>query len=152
MAEDKVVGFEAAAKRATKLFMRTNKEHRAVFHRFSADYGMHRSQHRMLMYICNKGGGLSQKQLAEAMDVSPAAITVMLNKLEIGGYIYRTVYAADSRVNLINPTEKGEQLAAESRKFFEKIDKTMFDGFDEETLVLLGDLFERMQSNLSKLG
>lgn len=138
------------AERTAKLFMSAHKKHRMAFDRFASHYGMHRGQHRILMHICKCGGGLSQKQLALDMEVSPAAMTVMLNKLMDAGYIVRETIADDSRINIINPTEKGKALAEESCKYFESIDMLMFDGFDKKTLVLLGDLFERMADNLSK--
>ena len=132
-----------------KNFLRANRLLRAAASRCAESFGLHRSQHRMLMLICTNGGGVSQKQLAEAMDVSPAAITVMLNKLQESGYITRIASKADSRVNLISPTEKALEIQTVSQQYFEELDSTLFKGFDDRELLMLIDAFERMQNNFN---
>ncbi|MBE6678043.1 MAG: winged helix-turn-helix transcriptional regulator [Ruminococcaceae bacterium] len=138
-------------KQTVREFMRANKLHRDAFSHVASKYGMHRGQHRMLMYICKKGGDVSQKQIASAMDVSPAAITVMLNKLEETGYIVRTPSAVDSRINHIMPTEKAHQLVDESCMYFDSLDKMLFADFDDESLKVLCAAFEKMQYNMNNL-
>ncbi len=142
---------ESFEKRTIKQFMRVSKLHKEAFSRFANDFGIHRSQHRILMFVCRKGGYVSQKQIAEAMDVSPAAITVMLNKLEESGYITRTTSSSDSRVNYISPTEKAVCLVKESHRYFESIDRTTLKGIDTETLERLSVALEIMQNNLGEI-
>ncbi len=141
----------ALLKQTVRQFMRANKLHREAFSHVASKYGMHRGQHRMLMYICKKGGDVSQKQIAEAMDVSPAAITVMLNKLEETGYIVRTPSVDDSRVNHITPTEKAQHLVDESCMYFDSLDKMLFADFDDELLKVLCAAFEKMQENMKNV-
>lgn len=145
------INSEPLIRQTVKQFMHANKMHRAAFTRVAGKYGMHRSQHRMLMYICKNEGKASQKQIAEAMDVSPAAITVMLNKLEETGYILRNTSSFDSRVKYIMPTEKAKVLVSESRSYFDSLDKTMLAGFDEKSLKMLCAAFEKMQENMKNL-
>lgn len=148
MNEEESIDRDLALKKAVKLFIRSNKLHRAAFRKSALMYGMHRSQHKMLMFICRKDGGLAQKEIAEAMDVSPAAITVTLNKLENAGYVVRTMSEKDSRVNLITATDKAKAIAKESRMYFESIDRTLFKDFSEEELELVAGFFQRMQNNI----
>ena len=136
--------------KTVKSFLRANRLLKAAASRCAESFGLHRSQHRMLMLICRNGGGVSQKQLAEAMDVSPAAITVMLNKLQESGYITRVSSKTDSRVNLISPTEKALEIQTASQQYFEELDSTLLKGFEEQELLVLINAFERMQKNFSK--
>lgn len=140
----------AIIKRAISLFIRTNKMHREAFAYNAASYGLHRSQHRMIMHLYDKDGGLSQKELAKYMDVSPAAITVMINKLVAGGFVKRSPSTEDSRINIILLTDKGENVASRSLEFFNGVDSAMLEGFTKDELETLVSYFERMQSNMMK--
>ena len=63
--------------------------HRAAAEKASEDIGLYRSQHMMLKYLIHLPYEPTQKQIAEALEISPAAVTVTLKKLESGGYISR---------------------------------------------------------------
>lgn len=137
--------------RAIKLFIRTERLHRCVFDRKAVRYGLHCSQHRMLMHLSCKSSVVSQKQLADELEISPAAVAVALKKLEDMGFITRSSSDGDSRVNDIMITEKGKELTEESRKVFREIDKAMFDGVDEQMLEVFITCFEKMQENLKSM-
>ena len=70
----------------------------------------------------------SQKELAEHLGISPAALAVSLGKLEAGEYVAKEVSDSDSRVKTITITEKGRALVADSKR--------IFDGIDDEMLIL----------------
>lgn len=88
-------------------FILTDRMHRRLFESKMAGIGIHRSQHRVLMYLFKHlPDAPSQKELAEHFDISPAAIAVTLKKLENAGYITRAALENDNRVNTVIPTEK----------------------------------------------
>ena len=124
--------------------------HRKAIERWATDAGMHRSQHRMLLYLSKKESSPSQKELAEKFDISPAAVAVTLKKLEADGFIERGKSAelADSRFNKIKITELGRQATLQSRKYFQHVDAEAFRDFSDEELDTLTSLLERMQKNL----
>lgn len=103
--------------------------------------------HRLLMYIIREGGSPSQKQLAAHLGVTPAAVTGILNKLEADGYISRCL-GSDNRYNVIEATEKGKQMAEQTREVFRELDTRLLAGFDEAELDSLIAAFEKMQSNI----
>lgn len=143
--------YENTLDKAIKLFIHTERLHRCVFDRKAVRFGLHRSQHRMLMLLCRKQDAVSQKVLAKELEISPAAVAVALNKLEELELITRTPSDEDSRVNEITATEKGRNLAEQSRKVFCEIDKAMFVGLDEKTLENFIFCFEKMQENLKSM-
>lgn len=147
--DKKYADMDVKIKTTAQMFIRANKLHRDAFSKIAGSFGMHRGQHRMLMFICKRGGNVSQKQIAEAMDVSPAAITVMLNKLQDSGYIVRVSSDKDSRINLISPTEKANELVRASCLQFDNIDRQMLAGFDENSLDMLCKAFVQMQENMN---
>lgn len=94
----------------------------------------------------------SQKEIAEAMGISPAAVATTLKRLEKEEYISRNVTDEDNRRHEIRITEKGLSKVAESREIFESVDRSLFAGFSEAELSTLVDLLARMDKNLDAAG
>ncbi len=142
---------EEQLSRAMKLFICTERLHHSVFDRNAAQFGLHRSQHRMLMFLCKGDRTVSQKELAEAMEISPAAVTVAIKRLEEDGYVVRIDSEKDSRVNEIYVTEKAKKLASESRRVFKNIDDTMFETLSDTELTQFIACLEKMQASLKNM-
>jgi DNA-binding MarR family transcriptional regulator len=70
--------------------------------------------------------GVSQRELAEMLHLSPPAVTTTLQKLETDGLIERTSDAADQRLTRIHLTEEGRARSEEMRaSFLEFLDTTI---------------------------
>jgi len=139
--------------RAIGLLIRVMRRHHACVERRIGDLGIHHSQHRMLMQLARRQEDIpSQKELAEIMGVSPAAVTVTLKKLEREGYISRSITDEDNRKNEIRITEKGLSKVVESCAVFEVTDKETFAGFTPEETALFISFLERLDSNLDAAG
>ena len=109
-----------------------DKLHRSVFEKMHSALGVHRSQHKILMYISGKDICPSQKDIAEHFDISCAAVAVSLRKLEEAELIIRESREGDCRFNCITLTEKGKEVVAKSIDFFTACDSTMFRDFSEQ--------------------
>lgn len=137
---------------AVNMLISTNRMHkRLIDSSVSAQVGLHRTQHVILMHLAKKDRLPSQKELADHLNITPAAVTVALQKLESGGYIIRSA-GDDNRFNEISITELGRRVVEESKAIFAKIDEAMFDGFSDEELKILISYLERMQKNISDIG
>lgn len=139
--------------RAVGLFLRVMRRHHAYVERRIGDLGIHHNQHRMLMQLAKRQEETpSQKALAEALCISPAAVTATLKKLEKDGYITRAQTSEDNRKNEIRITEQGISKVMESRDVFEATDRIMFEGFTDDELKTLLALMERIDRNLDAAG
>ena len=134
-------------KQCTHLFMKCNRLHHALVETKVSALGLHRSQHSMLLTI-NFNGNISQKELAKRMEISPAAVTVTLKKLEAQGFIERAQSEDDSRVNNITVTEKGRDIICQTGAIFDEVDEKTFAGFSEEELEEFLSYLRRVSSNL----
>lgn len=134
-------------KQCMHLFMKCNRLHHALVETKVSALGLHRSQHSMLLTI-NFNGNISQKELAKRMEISPAAVTVTLKKLEAQGFIERAQSEDDSRVNNITVTEKGRDIICQTGAIFEEVDEKTFAGFSEEELEEFLSYLRRVSSNL----
>ncbi len=132
---------------AVRLHLKNTRHHRCVIAKTATKFDIPHAQHRMLMHL-SKERNLSQKQLADIFEISPAAVAVALKKLESGGYILRRTSQGDSRVNEIEMTEKGRQVVKATRSTFSEIDSAMFDGFSCEELESYNTLMRKIETNL----
>ena len=129
----------------------TMKKHRKLFDSMREKTGLGRSAHRLLMILSSSDETLSQTYLAERLEISTAAVAVMLKKLESDGYIKRSVNQNDSRFNAIELTEKGANITESSKKDFLSIDVALFDGFEEKELLDFNVFLDRLQANIEKI-
>ena len=110
------------------------------------------AEHRLLMRLAREGGTASQKELAEKMEISSAAVAVALKHLEAKGYVKKQVAASDSRIKSLLITEEGEAIVRRSRAIFDHLDAEMYDGIEEseieEALALLEKICENARRAL----
>lgn len=111
--------------------------------------GVYRSQHRLLM-ILGRNPDISQTMLAEKLEISPAAVTVSLKKLEKSGYIARQCSEEDNRINRVVITQKGQDVIEQSNNYFREMDLAFFEGFSEEEKDRLENMLERIATNSEK--
>lgn len=135
--------------KAIEMMIRTDHMHRALIDSRVGSLGIHRTQHRILMHLARHGKLPSQKDLAKHLDVTPAAVTCALKKIENDGYIERTL-GHDNRYNEIQITEKGRALVQQTRTMFSEVDESMFVGFSDDELETYISCLEKLQVNIRK--
>ena len=129
------------------MLMHTGRLHKTLIDARVRDIGIHRTQHRILMHLAKHERLPSQKELAEHLEVTPAAVTLAIKQIEQDGYIKRTL-GKDSRFYEIEITERGRELVALTRALFSETDSIMFEGFSEEELEEFSSYLERIQRNI----
>ncbi len=139
----------SAIKETTHLLLKTQRMMNRLIEKKVAHTGVYKSQHRLLMMLA-KNPNCSQNELAEKMDISPAAIAVSLKKLEKGNYIGKATAEIDNRVNEVFVTEKGEKIIRDSVKMFDEMDKHLYESFSESELFQMQDYLKRMNQSLQE--
>lgn len=134
------------------LFICTDRMHKSYVDRAISELGIHRNQHIILMHLASRGDLPSQKELAEHLRVSPAAVAVALQKLETEGYISRSNDEKDGRFKKIVITEKGKDTVEKSREIFRRIDTAMCKKLTDEELGIMTGCLEKMREGLKSLG
>ena len=160
--ETSPTGRQSAEQIGVHSFIMANIMHRRAIDRWAIGIGMdpessaagiHRGQHRMLMYLSKCETSPSQKDLAKHFEISPAAVAVSLKKLESEGYITREKCSerSDSRFNEIKITELGRAVVSQSCQYFRHVNAQAFKGFSDEELEIFTSLLERVQENLKTM-
>lgn len=130
-------------------FLRVSRLHHMLSECKISELGLHRSQHHMLVSV-KHSGGMCQKDLAQRLEISPAAVAVTLKKLEAAGYVKRCSSSDDSRMNTIELTDEGNKLLDRTREYFSYIDRITFEDFTEEEMEMFEVLTSKMKNSLKK--
>ena len=111
-----------------------------------------------VIWLIGHRGPLRQRDLAEALRVSPRNVTGLLDALERSGFVVRTPHPSDRRASLIRLTEKGQAitsaLTADQAEFasflFGDLTPTEIDQFASTADKLLGHLRDRSYGDLRR--
>lgn len=101
-----------------------------------------------LLFALGHHDGLSQKDLANRLNVRPATITVMIKRMEKAGYIKRVQDEIDQRISRVYLTDSGRKLMKEVKQTIKKINYECFTGLTEEEEAFLKTIFIKMRNNL----
>jgi len=134
---------------AVNIMIQTDRMHKHLLDTNVSKIGLHRTQHRILMHLSRDGMLPSQKELADRLDITPAAVTIALKKVENAGYVERSL-GHDTRYNELKITEKGRVLVNRTRELFFEADTAMFEGFSDEELETYVSFLEKIQNNIQK--
>ncbi len=111
------------------------------------EYDLNKSQ-ASILFTLHQGQALSQKELAERLNVTPPSITSAIQKMEKAGYIKRKPDEKDQRIMRLDLTEKGTACIRHIKEVGMKMDELLFKGITAEERLLLRRLFIQMFENL----
>ncbi len=93
-------------------------------------------------------GAMPMQELAKKVDRTKATLTVLIDKLEKLGLVKRTRSSTDSRVILIELTQKGMDLKPVFEKISMELNEKVYKGFSDEEAELAELLMDRIRKNL----
>ncbi len=131
-------------------FISVDRLHKRLLENQVTKGGMHRSQHRLLLYVYKSPAPPTQKELAEFFDVSSAAVARSCKSLEKQGYIQRSTNEKDSRANCLTVTKAGVEILEKTKSLVFQVDEKMFADFSEEEFAQFFTCLEKMQKNLNE--
>ena len=139
--------------RFARLELLNRQVHQAHRNAVSAEMsarGLSEVGHPVLLTILKAGTDqpFAQRELAEQLHISPAAVASSLKSLEKGGYIRREPEPGDARRNRVLLTEKGRAAVEDCEAVFQCVAERMLAGFTEQEQELLFDFRTRMLQNL----
>lgn len=116
--------------------------------RFAAS-GAHMGQAACLR-VLDAQDGVSQRDMAEFLHVSPPSITAMLQTMEKAGLVVRKTDESDQRVTRVYLTDKGRKEAAGLRSVLAEYINEVFEGVSEEDETELIRLLEHLHDNIER--
>lgn len=132
-----------------------NQAHRAAVKAELTAAGLSEVGHPMLLTLLHSSSNAdpcyhchAQRDLAELLHISPAAVANSLKSLEKGGYIRREPGPGDARCNQVLLTDQGRRAVESCKHAFESVSKQMLTGFTPEEQEQLLSFRRRMLRNL----
>lgn len=138
---------EQKLEKAMELTIHTRHLQKALFESRVKTTGLYGTQHRILMHLACRSKLPSQKELAEHLQITPAAVTGALKKLEADGYIDKSL-GHDNRFNEIQITKKGSEVVERSKEIFATTDRLLFEGFSDDELEMYIQCLEKLKKNI----
>lgn len=92
----------------------------------------------------------SQRELAQALRVSPATIATSLKSLERLGYVEKRLDDRDNRRNRVAITEKGKAAVRQCFQVCHEIDRRMMEGLSPQEKEDLDRLHRKLLDNLGE--
>lgn len=105
----------------------------------------------VLILIDNHDENLSQKILADLLQIDKSYMVTILNYLEDHGYILRQKNAYDRREQLIKLTSKAKENIPLIRNAISELNNRSLKNISESKKQIFNDVLRIMQSNLSDI-
>ena len=102
----------------------------------------------MLMALMHRED-ISQRELAEAMSVKPATLTVMLRRMAGKGLVQRHTDEHDQRVTRLRLTPEGRAVVMRLKDTIEQMGKDIFGTLTQEERRQLSDMLERLSAAIA---
>ena len=121
--------------------------HHSRASKYFATLNLYRGQPPVLRALWVEDG-LTQKELAEKMQISPATMTKMLQRMEKAGFIRRQSDLDDLRYSRVFLSEKGRAIQSQVEKVFKKMEAETFVNLSEYDLDQLRRYLHQIRENL----
>jgi DNA-binding MarR family transcriptional regulator len=123
---------------------------RAAFDRRVRRLGLTRAQWQVLSLLYHRPG-ISQTELAEALEVERATAGRMIDRMERKGWVLRMADPLDRRVNRLELTAEAHGIEAEMHLAATDLLEEALARLDVEERDLLADMLGRMKAELSMM-
>ena len=132
------------------LFVQVCRLHHIRTHTVMEEIGVYRGQPPVLFHLHDQDG-LSHSELGQRLQVSPATITKMIQRMEKAGFVQRRPDLDDQRVSRVYLTDAGRAIQAEVMKRHRMIEAEAFADFSPEDEAAMRRLLSRMRENLKQV-
>ena len=111
------------------------------------EFDLNRSQ-ASILFTLHQRSSMSQKELAESLNMTPPSITSAIRKMEQEGYIRRRQDESDQRVMRLALTEKGAACVENVKRVADEMHELIFQGMRPEEIMLFRRLLIQINENL----
>ncbi|SES17126.1 DNA-binding transcriptional regulator, MarR family [Sphingobium sp. YR768] len=121
---------------------------RTLFDQAVKNLGITRAQWWALANLSREGEGITQSQLAQALDVGKVTIGGLLDRLETAAYIVRKADRTDRRLKRVFITERGYGIMDEMAAIGRQLNSVVMKGISIDQIHLAEEVLHQMRQNL----
>ena len=114
-----------------------------------AEVGIYRGQ-PPIMGLLYQHDGMSQKEMASALNLSPATMTVTLKRMEKAGLVRREMDEHDQRILRVHLSEQGKQMWLKSADQIRCVTEELLEGFTPEEERQMREYLYRIARNMER--
>ncbi len=103
-----------------------------------------------ILFTLHHNSGLSQRELAKKMRLTPPTITSGIQKMEKKGLIERRMDEQDQRIMRLYLTEQAESCVEQTQGVVRQMEEMLIQGFTLEEKILLKRFLLQMRDNLKQ--
>jgi MarR family transcriptional regulator, organic hydroperoxide resistance regulator len=129
------------------VFLEILRLHHHKAHKLLEEIGLYPGQ-PPLLFILNKNGGKSQRELADMMHVKASTMNVMIKRMEKSGFIERRQDKKDARISRVYITDMGRKICKKSYSAMQEIEDQMLSNLTKDELVICRRLLLQVKDNL----
>ena len=115
-----------------------------------AAYGLTEARAHLLWEL-GPAERLTQRELADALKVTPRNVTALIDGLETTGFVRRTTHPTDRRALVIVLTKKGERTVSRLRSEITGLAELLFDAVPANDLSVFRRILHDVGARLAKL-
>jgi DNA-binding MarR family transcriptional regulator len=112
-------------------------------------HGMTRAQWGILIWL-DRQPGISQKELAELLEVEPITVARLIDRLELRGMVERRPDPKDRRIWRLHLCPEAQAMLREINHQRAAITAMVTDGIDEDTQDIMIEALLRMKTTLTR--
>jgi DNA-binding MarR family transcriptional regulator len=126
------------------------KMHRQKGNQMLAGYNLHAGQELFLQEVMCRGT-MTMNELTDNLEVTPATVTRMAERLEKNGFLTKEKCCNDQRVVRVSLTEKGQEAASDIiETTWNKLEQQIVKNMSTEEKLLLKRLLMQVMDNLDE--
>lgn len=104
--------------------------------------------HGDILAVLYHGADVTMKDIADKIHRSKPTVTVLIDKLERFGFVYREKSRNDSRITYIRLTDQGKRFEPVFEKISKELNELLYQQFTAEEADILDALLKKMENNL----
>jgi DNA-binding MarR family transcriptional regulator len=131
------------------LLAQVSRLHHHRAHELLDRLGLYRGQPPLLYALWEKDGQ-THGELAGQLQITPATVTRMIQRMEKTGFVQRGADAGDQRISRVYLTDAGRAVRAELEAVWQRMEVENFSGFSDEERTLLRGFLQRIRENLAR--
>lgn len=108
------------------------------------------AQSRVLIYLAEKGGEATQKEVETFMEVSHPTTVGIISRMEQNGFLKTQMDTRDKRNKIVRLTERAMAVAKEMNTVIQKSEETMLQSLTKEEIQVLQKSLTVIYQNISK--
>ncbi|MBD3750295.1 MAG: MarR family transcriptional regulator [Sphingobacteriales bacterium] len=132
------------------LLMQLSKKYMSVFSEITQDIPLER-YHYVLVLVDKHRETLSQKALAEILQVDKSFMVNMINYLTENGFVYREINSDDRRQQFIKLTPKAKEHLPHIHQSFKELNQKAFNNLSPEKINTFFEIINTLQNNLTRI-